>query len=334
MNKVASIVLSLSVASAACFAAAPSALSKDPGRQYAADASTPEKRAELIKALFAHDPAQDTVVWPEGRVPMRREGSRPIKWLEGELATSNLCLTDVDDPVFTFFPAAGEGPKPVVVVLPGGGYFQLGWNKEGTEIAEWLNANGVSAAVLLSRVPTQRDAALCDVQRTIRLLRHGAAKYCIRPDQVGVIGFSAGANLAVRTATNWRTPLYAPVDEADSHSCRPDFQLAIYPWDLLERVGESADTDSPRAWNVKEMKLGDKYPVDAETPPAFIMQAQDDFCQVETAIGYYMALRKAGVRSALHVYPGGGHGFGLRRLGRPTDVWSDAAADWLRGLLK
>ena len=289
---------------------------------WGAKADTPAEKAAITERCWAHDTSKDVKIWPDGKTPLK-VSDKPMKFLEHELNQSNVVITDINEPQFTLFPAKGDGPKPAVVILPGGGYWQLGWNKEGTEIADWLNANGFTGVVLLYRAPNQRDAALCDVQRTIGLLRRDAAKYSVDPKRIGVIGFSAGANLAVRAATNWRKRLYERVDDADDQSCRPDFQMPIYPWDLFPK-------------NLRKDKLPlvlkPDYPVDQETPPAFIMQAQDDFCMVETAVGYYLALQKAGVKSALHVYPSGGHGYGLRRLGTPCDVWSDAAADWLKGI--
>lgn len=290
---------------------------------WGADVSTPEKLAAVQERCWKHDVSKDVKVWPEGKVPFRK-GTGPIKFKNHELNQSNVVIGEINDPQFTFFAAPGEGAKPVVVVLPGGGYFQLGWNKEGTEIAEWLNRNGYSAAVLLYRVPGQRKAALCDTQRTISLLRHDAQKYNIDPRMIGVIGFSAGANLAVWAATSWKERAYEKVDEADDVSCRPDFQIPIYPWDLLP--------DNVRKDHLPVDQLKREYPVGRDTPPAFIMQAQDDFCKVETAVGYYLALQRQGVPCELHVYPFGGHGYGLRKLGTPCDNWSDAAAIWLKGL--
>ena len=291
--------------------------------RYCAAADTPEEKAKLIEELWRHDPAAETKLWPEGKVPMRRN-DKPIKNLEHELWQRNLVVTDINDPFFTFFPAKGEGAKPVVVILPGGGYSQLGWNKEGTEIADWLNTIGFSAAVLLYRAPDQRDAALCDVQRTICILRRDAAKYSIDPGRVGVIGFSAGANLAIAAATNWNKRRYERVDDADDFSCRPDFQLPIYPWDIRTRK----DPSTPwKGWT--GMDIRPEYPVNAETPPAFIAQSVDDFCEIQTTVAYDFALRRAGVDSTARIYPNGGHGYGLRRTGHATDVWSDEAAAWL-----
>lgn len=285
--------------------------------------NTPEEAQAHIARLWHPAEKDITRLWPEGKVPLRKSDA-PLKLLEKELNQSNVVATDVNDPFFVFYRAPEAGPRPVVVVLPGGGYSVLGLNKEGTEIAEWLNTLGFSAAVLVYRAPDQRKAALCDLQRTIGILRARAADYNVDPGRIGVIGFSAGANLAVAAATNWRTRAYERVDAADDASCRPDFQMPIYPWDLLARN----DPSTPwKGW--RGMTLRAEYPVDAETPPAFIAQAQDDFCRIETTVAYDYALRRAGVSSTAKIYPNGGHGYGRRRLDKATDIWSDEAAAWL-----
>jgi len=286
---------------------------------YLARVDKSDCRKKLIDELWAHDPSAETRIWPDGKVPLRRD-DRPLCFVEKELWQRNLVVTDINDPFFVFYPAGTTNAAPVVVVLPGGSYRVLGWNKEGTEIARWLNSLGISAAVLLYRAPDQRQAALCDVQRTIGLLRHDAARYGIDTNRVGVIGFSAGANLAVAASTNWRQRAYERVDAADDVSCRPDFQLPIYLWEVL-----SKDT----------RQLRKEYPVDSETPPAFLAQSKDDFCKIDTSVGYLRALESAGVQGCrLHQFEYGGHGYGLRRLGCPTDVWSDLAAEWLSTLLR
>ena len=296
--------------------------------RYCADDGTPAARAALVEELWRHDPAAETKLWPAGKVPLRANDN-PMKNVESELWHRNLVVTDVNDPFFTFFPAKGEGPRPVVLILPGGAYAQLGWNKEGTEVAEWLNSMGFSAAVLLYRVPDQRDAALCDVQRAIGILRRDAVKYGIDPARVGVIGFSAGANLTIRAATNWRKRLYGRVDDADDFSCRPDFQMPIYPWDIRPRK----DPSTPwKGW--KGIDIRPEYPIDAETPPAFVVQSVDDFCEVGTAVTYDWHLRHAGVKSEARIYPDGGHGYGLRQLGKTSDEWPGEAATWLARFAK
>ena len=323
--KTVAVLVCLSAVMSVAFAKTPEEVSKEkhyPVR-YCADTDTPEAREALIVELWKHNPAADTKLWPEGKVPMK-DNDRPLKKLEHELWQRNLVVTDVNDPFFTFFPAKGDGARPVVVILPGGGYWQLGWNKEGTEIADWLNSLGFSAAVLLYRAPNQRDAALCDVQRAIGILRRDAAKYGIDPGRVGVIGFSAGANLAIRASTNWRKRMYERVDDADDYSCRPDFQMPIYPWDIRHRRNP-AKTGS--GW--KGMDIRPEYPIDSETPPSFVAQSIDDFCEIETTVAYDWHLRQAGVDSTVRIYPDGGHGYGLRRTGKSVDTWSTEAAVWL-----
>ena len=319
------VLVCLSAVVSVAFAKTPEEVSREkhyPVR-YCADTDTPEARAALIAELWKHNPEADTKLWPEGKVPMK-DNDRPIKNLEQELWQRNLVVTDINDPFFTFFPAKGDGARPVVVILPGGGYWQLGWNKEGTEIADWLNSLGFSAAVLLYRAPNQRDAALCDVQRAIGILRRDAAKYGIDPGRVGVIGFSAGANLAIRASTNWRKRMYERVDDADDYSCRPDFQMPIYPWDIRHRRNP-AKTGS--GW--KGMDIRPEYPIDSDTPPSFVAQSIDDFCEIETTVTYDWHLRQAGVDSTVRIYPDGGHGYGLRRTGKSVDTWSTEAAVWL-----
>lgn len=323
--RTAAVFVCLSAVMSVAFAKTPEEVSREkhyPVR-YCADTDTPEARAALIAELWKHNPEADTKLWPEGKVPMK-DNDRPIKNLEQELWQRNLVVTDINDPFFTFFPAKGDGARPVVVILPGGGYWQLGWNKEGTEIADWLNSLGFSAAVLLYRAPNQRDAALCDVQRAIGILRRDAAKYGIDPGRVGVIGFSAGANLAIRASTNWRKRMYERVDDADDYSCRPDFQMPIYPWDIRHRRNPEK---TGSGW--KGMDIRPEYPIDSETPPSFVAQSIDDFCEIETTVAYDWHLRQAGVDSTVRIYPDGGHGYGLRRTGKSVDTWSTEAAVWL-----
>ena len=296
-------------------------------RTYTADVSTPEKSAEFAEHAWFGADATNIALWPDGKIPLRIHDA-PVAPVTKEYALANVVLTDVNDPFFRFYPAKGEGVKPCVVICPGGGYLYIGMNKEGTEIAEWLNSIGFSAVVLAYRCSgqDQRDGALCDAQRMIRVLRRDAAKYGIDPARIGIIGFSAGANLTVRTATNWKHPKYEKVDEADELSCRPDFQLAIYPWDL--RVRTKVEMNGwPAAWS-DELDL-QTYPVDKDTPPAFITQTLDDFCEPETATLYDYALKRAGVDSTLKLYQTGGHGYGLRQFGRPCDLWHFEATSWL-----
>lgn len=294
---------------------------------YTADVSTPEKKAEFVKNAWTGRDADNIPLWPEGKTPLRIHDRRTVI-KENELGQANVILSDVNDPFYRFYPASGDGAKPCVVICPGGGYFQIGMNKEGTEIQEWLNSIGFSAVVLAYRCGglDQRDGALCDAQRVIRLVRKDAKKLNVDPNRVGIIGFSAGANLAIRASTNWRKPLYAKVDGADDFSCRPDFQLPIYPWDIRVRTKVEAN-GWPSKWSGEYDQAA--YPVDRDTPPAFVVQTLDDFCEPQTAVIYDYVLRRAGVESTLKLYPSGGHGYGLRQYGKPCDLWHYEATSWL-----
>lgn len=171
-------------------------------KRYLADMDTSAQQRTLYEELWAHDPATETRLWPAGKVPFQK-GETRCRLDITELWQRNVIVRDVNDPFFIFYPAKGVEKAPVAVVCPGGGYSCLGFNKEGTEIAAWLNANGFSAALLIYRVPGQRMAALADAQRAIRILRAKATDYKVDPKKIGIIGFSAGANLTVAAAQPW-----------------------------------------------------------------------------------------------------------------------------------
>ena len=157
--------------------------------------------------------------------------------------------------------------------------------------------------------------ALEDAQRAVRLVRFHAAQWHIDPHKVGVIGFSAGGYLVAEASTNFKRRLHAPVDAIDRQSSRPDFAMAIYPGHL------ATDDD----------KLNPSVAVSRETPPTFLVQAEDDYTDgVNQSLVYYAALTKAAVPVEMHLYAHGGHAFGLRRTQFPITGWPDLAEAWLR----
>jgi acetyl esterase/lipase len=221
--------------------------------------------------------------------------------------------------------AAGTGPA--VVVFPGGSYRILAIDLEGTEVCDWLTSIGVNCVLLKYRVPDsgpypKSDAALQDAQRAIGLVREHAADWHIDPKHVGVLGFSAGGHLAAAVSTHYQQRIYPAVDAADQLSCRPDFALIIYP-------GYLANAD-------KNFEFSLDLPVTASTPPAFLVQAEDDPIHVENAVEYFMAQKKAGVPAELHICAQGGHGYGLRPTSMPVTQWPQLATRWLKtiGVLK
>ena len=279
-------------------------------------------------AASADGPTVTAEIWPKDGIPFARENAAPegVEPFRDDIV--RIANVSVPAVVVTKVPGAAK-PVPAVVICPGGGYGILAWNHEGVEIAQWLKTLGISGVILKYRVPEQRDAALADAQRAIRWTRAHAAELNIDPSRVGLMGFSAGANLTVRAATNHKKPIYGAVDAVDRQSCRPDFQMPIYPWDLLERNDPSTPWKGHKGL---EIRAGD-YPVDADTPRAFIVQSEDDFCMPETSLAYYAALKRAKVPAELHLYEQGGHGghgYGIRYLGCPTDGWPRNAEIWLR----
>jgi acetyl esterase/lipase len=207
-----------------------------------------------------------------------------------------------------------------VRVSPGVGYHILALDLEGTEVCEWLNSIGVTAVLLKYRVPKRAGLekhapALQDAQRALSLVRHRAKEFGIDPQRLGVLGFSAGAHLsAVLSTTPDRT--YPAVDAADQVDLRPNFTVLIYPAYLTAK------------------ELGDKTPpeikITTNTPPTFITIAEDDPVRMENALHYALALKQANVPVELHLYPTGGHGYGLRRTKEAVTTWPDRAADWMR----
>ena len=262
-------------------------------------------------------------LWPEGKVPLYKDTGP-----EAAMPTTDdiVRFANVSVPTITFVKALGsDGPSPAVLVCPGGGYTYVTWGHEGAETAQWFKRNGVSAFILKYRCPKQRDAAFADAQRAISYIRAHAADFNVDPAKLGVIGYSAGANLAVRLSTNHARRGYEAVDDVDNVSCRPDWAMVIYPWALIE--------DTPKG-EPPSLKLRAEFPVDKTVPPAFIVQTQDDGCKVQNAIAYYTALTCAGVKAEMHLFDKGGHGYGMRVRGKPTDCWPDLAETWLSGILE
>jgi acetyl esterase/lipase len=230
-------------------------------------------------------------------------------------------IGNVSTPTLTLYSPKGASTGAAVVVFPGGGYNILAIDLEGTEVCDWLNAKGIACILLKYRVPgtgpymSKSPAALEDAQRAVGLVRSHAAEWKIDPHRIGVLGFSAGAHLAVALSTHYDKRLYTPVDAADQQSCRPDFAVVIYPGYLADAEHSYLD------------KL-DIHPT-AQTPPAFIAQAEDDTVHVENSTTYFLALKAVKVPAELHLYAEGGHGYGLRRTELPVTTWADRVEDWL-----
>jgi acetyl esterase/lipase len=245
-----------------------------------------------------------------------------------------------------------------MVVFPGGGYEDLAIDLEGTEVCDWLAPKGITCVLLKYRVPGEgmypksapypksgpyprSPMALEDAQRTVRLVRFHAAEWHIDPHKIGVLGFSAGGHLVAATSTEFKTRLYAAVDAADKESCRPDFAVALYPghlsmaaaeWDAQQEVRKSVVRHSGHLSAVpKPFALNPDIHVTSETPPTFLLQAENDpVDDVENSLAYFAALKKAGVPVEMHLYAQGGHAFGLRPTKFRITGWPQLVETWLR----
>jgi acetyl esterase/lipase len=221
----------------------------------------------------------------------------------------------------TLYAPTATNTGVAVVVFPGGGYTHLAIDLEGTEVCDWLTARGITCLLLKYRIPNsgphpKSPQALEDAQRALGLVRQHAAEWKIDPQRIGVLGFSAGGHLAAALSTHSEQRLYPAIDAADAQSCRPDFAAVIYP-------GYLADAD-------KNFSFTPNIPVTAQTPPTFLLQAENDPVHVENAVMYFLALKAAKVPAELHVYAEGGHGYGLRRTALPITNWPDLVDTWLK----
>lgn len=231
-------------------------------------------------------------------------------------------LANVSQPTITIYrPKKLIDTGASVVVCPGGGYYILAMNLEGTEACEWLNSIGVTAILLKYRVPIRDgrprfEPPLQDAQRAIGMVRQRAESWGLDPHRLGILGFSAGGHLSAIASTNFTSRSYPTVDKADEESCRPDFSILIYPAYL------SPDNDLTR--------LAPEIKVSKDTPPAFVAMTIDDPLHMEGAMNYTLALKSAHVPVELHMYPSGGHGYGLRKSDHTVSHWPQRATEWLQ----
>ncbi len=297
-------------------------------------------------------------IWP-GVAP----NAQPVAGPEDETSTATNSLVagrqwvfvrGVSRPTMTVYSPIEKNTGAAVVVFPGGGYQILAIDLEGTEVCDWLTSKGITCVLLKYRVPgdggypksapypksgpyPESPMALEDAQRTVGLVRFHAAEWHIDPHKIGVLGFSAGGHLSAAMSTHFEKRLYPAVDAADKESCRPDFAVAIYPGHLSLSAAEWDAKQGARKFAVrhpanadKDLGLNPEIPVTSQTPPTFLLQAEDDHVDnVNDSLAYYVALKKAGVPVEIHLYAHGGHAFGLRRTELPITGWPQLVETWL-----
>ena len=277
--------------------------------------------AQIVLPLWPHgtpekaqttDPEKDVTTPSDGLISGRRTAR----------------FTNVTRPTITVFSAPKESSTGVAaLVFPGGGYHILAWDGEGLDTCKWLNSIGVTCLLVKYRVPETAKypanvADLEDAQQAMRLARVHAPEWGIDVDRIGVMGFSAGAHLAVALSTHWDDrhveTTAAAVDVNAALSARPAFTILGYPAYLASAADHAAVAP-------------ELAPVPG-TPPTFLIQAENDRDHVDSSLAYYRALQNAGVPAEMHLYATGGHGFGMHPAGMPEENWPDLAAAWLRRL--
>jgi acetyl esterase/lipase len=248
----------------------------------------------------------------------------------------------IDQPtLYPFVVPAGRGVGTAVIVCPGGGYQHLSMEKEGSDIARWLNSLGVTAFVLQYRLGPKyhHPIELGDAQRAIRTVRTKASDYRIDPSRIGIMGFSAGGHLASSAGTHFDAGDSAASDPIDRASSRPDFLILGYP--VISFVAYTHQGSKTALLGANpDPKLVDtmssELAVTAQTPPTFLFHTTTDTTvPPENSVLFYMALRKAGVPAEIHIYERGPHGVGLAPTDEALSSWPARLADWLRirGLL-
>lgn len=239
-------------------------------------------------------------------------------------------LTNVTKPMlYVYEPTKVRNTGAAALVLPGGGYTRLAWDGEGVDTCKWLNSLGMTCLLLKYRVPQERYPAsyadLEDAQQAMRLARKNAAEWHLNPRLIGVVGFSAGAHLAVLLSSHAEDThvmtTNAALDVDGAVDARANFALVIYP--------AYTAVDSPAG---KLTVLDPDLMPNKLTPPTFLLQAENDPVHVENALVYYRALKDAHIPAEMHLFDTGGHGFGVHPVNSPETHWTDLAATWLREL--
>jgi acetyl esterase/lipase len=290
-----------------------------------------------LTLLSLQSMAQNEVIplWPEGKVPNNKTNTIQEKSVTD--ADGILRISGVTVPTVAAYIAPKEkATGAAVMICPGGGYGILAASHEGSDLAKWFNERGISAFVLKYRLPDvkamvkQHEAPLLDAMQAMKLIRQSAKKWNIDADKIGVMGFSAGGHLAATLSTHYNM---GPKASEDS---KPNFSILMYPViSLLPELAHGGSRDNllgPDKSDDLIQYYSNELQVSDKTPPAFLVHAMDDGgVPVENSIAYYLALKKFKIPAEMHLYPKGGHGYGMRTEGKGSLVnWPAAMEGWLK----
>lgn len=292
-----------------------------------------------LMATFVQAQVQILPLW-EGTPPLQTDMDlKEDVRQEGIIRIANVQIPTIE----VYLPAKQISTGKAVVIFPGGGYGILAYDWEGTDFAKWLNSQGIAGIVVKYRLPVSKslsdpkEVPLMDAQRAIRLVRQNATAWNIDPAKVGVMGFSAGGHLASTLSTQYAHEVERPKDAIDAHSARPDFSILAYPVISFRDAAVHSGSRKNLIGENPSQELMDRFSgelnVNAETPPTFLVHAQDDKgVPIENSLLYYQALHKNGVPAALHIYPTGGHGFAFGLEKGAVETWREVLLAWMADL--
>lgn len=276
-------------------------------------------------------------LWGDVIPNYRETDEEDIRVQEGVLKIRNVKKPGVE----VFIPSERIQNGQAVIICPGGGYAIMNWDWEGTDIAGWLNSQGITAIVLKYRLPRSKSnivsykSPILDAQRAVRLARHHATEWGIDSSRIGIMGFSAGGHLATTLAVHYDEKYAEPSDSIDWLSARPDFSILVYP--VVTFKDDFTDEGSRRRLlnnNLDEELIehfSNELHVTTETPPAFIMHSTDDTgVPVQNSLKYYEALVNNKVEAEMHLYPIGWHGYALARDNEYLATWTERLEAWLK----
>ena len=267
-------------------------------------------------------------LWPEGNIPLSIKNNLQ----EQAVSTDIVRIGKVQVPqIEVYLPNKRSVTGQAVIICPGGGYSILAYDWEGTDVAKLLNAHGIAAIVLKYRLPDSLSSTapdqvpLMDAKQAMRIVREKAASWNINPNKIGIMGFSAGGHLASTLSTHFE------------EETKPNFSILIYPVISMDKsiahLGSRNNLIGKQPSEEMAKLYSNELQVTANTPPTFLIHATDDqSVPVENSLLYYQALKKNKVPTEMHIYPAGGHGFGLANGNRSLESWPILLIEWMRGL--
>ena len=269
-------------------------------------------------------------VWPNG-APNDNGMTEPEEKYDG-VRVRNVSEAEM----YVFSPEAEKNTGAAVVICPGGGYWIEAMDHEGYDIARFLQEKGITGIVLKYRLPYgNHEVPSSDARQAIRIVRANAKGWGIDPEKIGIAGSSAGGHLASTAGTVFDYGNKENSNKVEQQSCRPDFMLLLYPVITMNEefthlgsrenlIGKGHDKELIR-------KYSNELNVSAETPPTFLVLADDDNAvPPKNSINFYLKLKEYNVPAELHIFAKGGHGFGIRKNGMPADNWPNLFIDWLK----